>query len=84
MRVKKWLVPELKELTQLWQVGVDERNEARESGRTRGSRELVALDTGSPAWISIVSPADLGFQQNDAPAFAPQMPIGLPRAMQSH
>ena len=30
--VKKWLADELKELTQLWQVGVDKRKKAHESG----------------------------------------------------
>ena len=33
--VKKWLAAELKELTQLWQVGVGKRNEAHERGLLR-------------------------------------------------
>ena len=33
--VKKWLAAELKELTQLWQVGVDKRNEAHKGGLFR-------------------------------------------------
>ena len=35
VRVKKWLAAELKELTQLWQVGAGNRNAAHESGLFR-------------------------------------------------